>query len=447
MGINKADVQQSGVGEMNQNTGFNENVLIVFVLTGFLINMLYGVVVNEFGIVDGPPFFIYKGDPFADFFKSSLSYIHYDPENIKYLPNVYSYLLDNPYRGYESLSDRSILTNFHNPPATVLLKLYQADVVKKLGPLVGLALFEIFAAISLFVAIKNAGGYKSLVYVFLLMMFSYPVLFSLFRGNTQSVFNASALIGFMILANKERSLFGRCLLLAISVNIRPVSLIFVLYYFLMGDYKAFVKNLLLVLLFSLAILSVSLIVDSRRYDGYDIYTFIEGVRHYKWIYVDSVRYLQEEFNTSVYALVRNNDMYNIDVSVIRIWVYSVIGIYLLFVRAHIAIGGVRYGGVELLYILFCIYVLIFPVSAVYHLIPLLGLISLAIKERSGEEISFVVITSSIIIITAKDFLGKGIYAPTIFGHAYDMQMLINTFVLLFGLVTLVIDKQVRNLGR
>jgi hypothetical protein len=223
-------------------TSSDKNLILGVVLSGFLLNMLYWVVLNEFGVYSKSLFFIFQGDPFADFFKSSLSYVKYDADKFKFLPNIYAYLMDNPYKSYNALTDINILTNFHNPPGTVLIKLFQADLIKKIGPVTALFLVDVFAISALLKALRTAAGYSSFFFLFFLVMFSYPVLFALFRGNTQAIINASALIAFMVLAYEERSFFMRSLLLAVSINLRPVSAVFIFYYFLKGDYKEFIKN-------------------------------------------------------------------------------------------------------------------------------------------------------------------------------------------------------------
>jgi hypothetical protein len=157
-------------------------------------------------------------------------------------------------------------------------------------------------------------------------------------------------------------------------------------------------------------------VDGARYDGYDMNTFFEGVRHYKWIYVTSPRYLQEEFNTSLYALIRNNDLYDVAVNTIKWWIYGLIGMVMMLVKGQIVYGNSEYSGIELFYLLFCGYIIVFPVSSVYHMIPLLGIISLALRYKSSNDAitNGVIAVASVIIITAKDFLGKGFYGPVIF---------------------------------
>jgi len=426
--------------EKNTITNEDKNIFLGVVLAGFLFNILYGVIQNEFGHDGNSLFFIFKGDPFADFFKSSLSYVSYDAERFKQFPNVYTYLIDNPYKGAQALNDVNILTNFHNPPGTVLIKLLQADLIKKYGPVPAFELVAVLSICVLLKSLKMAGGYKSYFYVFFLLMFSYPVLFALFRGNTQAIINASALIGFMAFANDERHSIVRSVLLAISINLRPVSVVFILYYFLKGNYKEFLRNALIVFGFTIIILYISLVYDSARYDGYDIKTFLEGVRHYKWIYIISPRYLQEEFNTSIYAIIRNNEVYNLGIDSVKLLVFGLIGMVLIVVKGQMVYDKAMYSGLELFYLLFFVYIVLFPLTIVYHLIPLLGMISLALRNKKtlGAFKTAFIVVPSFIVITSKDFLGKGYYEPVLFDHKYDLQLLLNVSAILLSVISILV---------
>jgi hypothetical protein len=275
------------------------------------------------------------------------------------------------------------------------------------------------------------------------------VLFALFRGNTQAIVNASALIGFIVLAYDERYFFLRSILLAISINIRPISAVFIFYYYLKGNYKEFLKSASVVIALTIVVLLLSLAVDGARYDAYDMNNFLEGVKHYKWIYLTSPRYLQEEYNTSLYALIRNNDLYDVAINSIKWWIYGLIGMVMILVKGQIVYGKSEYTSIELFYLLFCGYIFVFPINIVYHMIPLLEIISLALRYKSSNDAitSGVIAVASVIIITAKDFLGKGFYSPVIFRHIYDLQLLVNVFTIMLSVIIILIYRQIQTLKK
>lgn len=417
-----------------------KNIVLGLILIGFLINIVHFVVLEEFGMLNGPIFFIFSGDPFADFYKSSLSYVSYDLEKFRFMPNIYLYLTDNPYKGFNGLSNVATLTNYHNPPVTVLIKLIQAYMIKGLGPIEALVCVNSVVLFALVYAVNRTKAFCSVYESALIVLFSYPVLFAIFRGNTQSIINSAAIILFLTLVREDKSIFIRNLLMAVAINIRPVSAVFVIFYFFRNDIKGIIKNGALVLVLTLLVMDMSFIVAAHYYNGYGINTFIEGLRHYKSIYLLTPRFLQEEFNTSIYALVKNNGIHSFEIDEIKVWVCLLIVIITVTLKALLKYGNVIFIDLELMYILYCFYVLIFPISADYHMITLIGILSIALREykNSQKNIVLFLIAVCLISLIPKNFMGGDIYEIFILGHYYNMQFFLNTVLLLSSMLFIIL---------
>lgn len=276
---------------------YNENMLdiilrkpplLTFVLIFIMvsINSIYNSLATAFGL-DFPftSFLVTSNDLFGDYFKVIFSYPHIkelDASGIPLFTNILTkYQHNNPYLGILGLNIGG-LTHFHMTPLTTVISLLNLRVMQYIAPIwlyfislciIFLSNYYIFSK----VIIQNTDK----ILWFISLLICYPTLQIITRGNIFAGITFTTIIGFLVLAQKQK-MYTAFLLLAIAVNIRPNAIIFI---FAIINSKNIFKDVVSFVCIGVLIFVSALYYANIFYPDYTIAYFLSGLRIYHSMYV------------------------------------------------------------------------------------------------------------------------------------------------------------------
>jgi hypothetical protein len=249
--------------------------------------------------------FLYKGDLYGDFFKIPLSY----PFNSKiildksHLTNlIINYLEQKIYYGFEGF-EVDKLTHFHLPPLTTLYFLGIRGLMAYVNAATIFYTLVLLTFISLIIVIKIfiSKNIRIIILYSALVFISYPFLFAIQRGNLFSIWVFILSLVFIFSTLKLKHINIGIICLAISVNIRPNSII--LLPMLLFLPKNLIPNKIFLFSFYLiAILINSYLIDNYIYPEYNLINFKMGLEKYHHLYVEGPYGYGN--NSSLYGMLR-----------------------------------------------------------------------------------------------------------------------------------------------
>jgi hypothetical protein len=415
-------------------------VLAILCLT--YANALYSAMKNEFGL--GYQSFLHgPDDRFADLVKVALSFktltggLENRP-NFTSWPGLYQrYYLNNPYAGREGLASGK-LTHFHEPPLYALQHMLCALLIVQTGS-PQFALWVFFAAylagvhLLTYHSVRKEERTKTAeVAIWFVCLLGYPSLLIFTRGNYPAGFTALLIVHVLI------SLFGyrdggtaASLALALAVNIRPNSLIFVLAFPVALGIRRSVKPCVHFFAMALGVACASYISVHWLYPDYTLSTFQQGVRRYNHLYM--IGSAGDAFNSSLFALVKNLN------TAASLRLLSTAGVtqafgVLAIIIVLVAFWGLWHSSCRCLiapFVLTSLYCLLTPVFGDYHLLAFLApllLLSFHVKDWVGHyrEASTIAL-ASILVLSPKNY---------IFLNGWSLQTILNPLILCLSLLYL-----------
>ncbi|MBF0134905.1 MAG: hypothetical protein HQL65_01585 [Magnetococcales bacterium] len=324
-------------------------------------------------------YFQMKHDRFADLIKVSLSFKFItlpllNKTAFASWPQLYQdYLIHNPYGGISSLWAGD-LTHFHHPPFSQFLFTLCAYFISSTQNAT-IALWVWFGFYMLGVIWLSHGvqhpGNRSVRYklvTVILCLVTYPAMLVFSRGNYNAGFTSILIILFLVHCFGQRKVsMGSLLFLAVAINIRPVALIFLFALPVVFGFKEAVAKLLFTLASSLFILTVFFLIEQTLYPDYVITNFLRGLEIYKVHYI--IGSLGDSFNASLWSLVKNGThMASLPLNHGDQWSIFLLVSFMAMILAILSIHAHKSKPAVVSFVLVCLYVLLAPICAEYHLL-------------------------------------------------------------------------------
>jgi hypothetical protein len=176
-------------------------------------------------------------------------------------------------------------SNLHSPPLVMAFFLVNLLAMQRLDPAgcffaLNVALFLYWCAL----ARRYARSRAEAAGWIMLLLFSYPTMLMVFRGNVMAGFTALFIIHAMLLARRGQAPVLAALLLAIAVNLRPNAIVFALPLLLL-QHREWLKTTIALGIFGLGIFALSLWLAHELYPLYDLHAFRWGLGLYYQKYV------------------------------------------------------------------------------------------------------------------------------------------------------------------
>lgn len=369
--------------------------------------------------------YIYEGDLYADFFKMILSYpgaagVSYE-NGLGMEAMISDYIYNNPYGGVVSL-DGGGLTHFHLTPLSTTFNLIGLLAMKSVGPqlIFYLAYGVLFFAVFFLSGIMTGSMRRGLVW-FCCMVFAYPFLFALQRGNLHSAAAGVLIIFYIILLQKGGRPWVALILLAIAINIRPNALIFSSLLLLVYKDRDLLIKLAALALLSAIIFVLALIAAGWLYSAYTFPRFLEGLGAYHRIYVQGG--LGNAYNSSIFMISKCFFGY----TKLGETVSAVVPVICLLISALQYLRG-KIKTTAYVYVACGTYMLYTSVFADYHLLVFIApLMVLELQQRGGDYMrsNLVVFWVCCFILSPKNY---------IFTHGISLLVLLNPVVVALGIV-------------
>jgi hypothetical protein len=413
-----------------------------------LLNGFYNSLATGFGFsYPYTSYLVSSSDIFGDLIKTALSLPGGDIKDLSGWSELYlGYLNNNPYGGVAALNDGQ-LSNLHGMPLPTLIGLCIRKLLVIYNPnsVVAIVLLPIVAlyVLGLNCLIKRRGGFIFIISI----MTSYPFLMAISRGHLVSLMLGIIIIYVLVLAEEGVSWHLIAFLLAISVNLRPNSIVFLIVSLYFLSYKKIIKFATIFFMYALFIFCCSLLLANVIYPDYLLGNFLRAVKIYHKIYILGDAGLA--FGSSFFGGLRFLQLHLGGSGEIKFLEYGTL--FLGLVSTSLLIFVSRYKEIDFRNIVFCVlcvYTLFTGTFADYHLIPFFSLLILAEREKEGvmtglgiKNLQYI---AALMVLSAKNyiFLNFGLSA----------QVLINPLVLsivlavtLYFCIALVVQKWNHNL--
>ena len=384
-------------------------IITILLLLG--LNSFYYVFKEAMGFSRGT-FFFDVNDRFADIIKMALSYKYILlkcqdlTENIGRLSQIYqSYFYNNP---YTNNINSGTITHFHITPLSTLLNIAVAVAVGNgNSPRIILSMLFIFcmsiAFISTYTIVKSVK--KSMVLTTLILI-SYPLLFTITRGNYFGLICGTGIISFLnaLFINRKIDLFT-VLLVGVAINIRPNAAVLLVGLPLLLGIKKSILPAVKILLLSATLFFVSYVIVNMVYPSYTIHNFLSALSVYSRMYVDSG--WGDRFNSSLFSVVKEiGHMVKLGDGTIKV-IFS--GISLAAISWLFKLVFQKRVICEYFpFILSSVYVMFTPVLGDYHLLVFvvpIFLIYLGWQSWKSYQKELLIVTiSTILILVPKNYL-------------------------------------------
>ena len=412
----------------------------VFCLTA--ANALFNSIASALGAEF--PYNTFLFDPtdlFADFFSVIFSYPGGEEyaSQLTQLKDQVKYTTLNPYGGAELLASGATpqITHFHLTPLSTLLSvgaLAIADVVPPFTLFILLnVLFLVYAAVIWSKFGRNKG--EALTWIALGML-SYPTLLALTRGNLFAALTGTLLIHAILHSLRGKHVIFGAVLLAVAVNVRPNSIIFLLF-LLSVAWPSKWKILCVFAIASLMIFLSSLVAANALYPSYNIRNFVAGLEVYYNLYV-----LQDKgvaMGSSLSGALKAFATYG----GVRDWIPTLNLLSLIASTITACAALVLYyfkllSRPTLLFMLCAVYALGSTVFGDYHLLVFLAVpMSQALELRRGKEaferepqlFSWCALITSCLLLSPKNYVYSG---------ESSFQVIINPMLLSAGAAAILI---------
>lgn len=401
------------------------------ILLGTLLNSFFNSLSVAYGFTAYPfaTFLFDSSDLHADLVKLVLSFMQYDTiKNFSEWSSLYqSYFLHNPYGGIASLEANS-LTHFTAPPLMINMSILFSKIILISSPNFLVKLFYLVVFFGIFALSFFFQKSKKIIFIFIVMLSSYPILFILTRGHIFAFVAGVFLIFFFYHIVKKSPFFIPVLLLAFVVNFRPnaavLSLLFIVY-----GFKDGMKGLITFAILSLSIFYLNLLIAHQMYPDYTFEHFMKAVNIYFKIYV--LGNAGDAFNNSLYGGIKAlSVLVNIDISEklkFLNFMLSMTSISALLFSVYLFIKN-KINRYELSFIGMSILALATSVFGTYHMFVFFAFLLIAYKDM---EVNYSPMFINIILFTCIFLLSPKNY---IFPHGISLEVILNPLVMLGAVV-------------
>lgn len=402
-------------------------IMIILAMTG--LNGLFNSLASALGF--GFPYdtFLFNpSDIFADLIKVAASFPGDLPKDLNARANwEIAYFSNNPYGGIDSLSNAN-LSHFHLPPLATLFYLASRSFLNYFSGSSLLLLTTLMWLIPLLASsFLLTSNVKRVFLILVATAFSYPVLFAITRGNVAAGFTATAIVLATILAFKKENKIILAILLAIAINFRPNTVIFLLLPFVFFPFRSAIKIVLLAFLTSGLLFAASLNIIPVIYPDYSLSNWIKGVSIYHDLYVlgnSGLAYGSSMFGAAKAFFSAIGIIENVNLELMN---YMITGSFLFVLLASIYIYWKNIiSDLTFLFIIFAIYTLASSVFADYHLIIYIAIIIFAVSRAPNifawED--YISLISSALLLSPKNFM---------FISGYSLQIILNPIILIVAL--------------
>ncbi len=404
-------------------TGRSRFLLLVLFGLSFSTGLNSTIVVVREALGFGYETFLFKTeDRFGDSIKSGLSYkklLREMPDIdavISRLEPIYQrFYRENPYGGIEAFPG---LTHFHNPPFSTVFYL---GVAYSIG--FGVTPRSILVAVFLGCLVLTAFSAwwvsrtkEAPLALVGMVLASYPLLFTVTRGNYSAFACAIGVIGFLSALHLRRKLDAVSLILfAVAVNARPNALVLLMALPMYLGWRTAMRDGLKIIGLSGLIFVTALTAAHRIYPDYSLTTFLQGLTSYHRLYVEG--WLDHSFNSSVYGVLKilGPALSLAPATITRMFI--VLAAFMVLAVAGTVFsprGNERYFP----FLLSAVYVLVNPVVGDYHLLALIAPLFLIYvsfdewkEDRSGLEI---VAISTVLVLSPKSCIFIYGISPQVF---------------------------------
>lgn len=416
--------------------------VIIFSLTA--LNAIFNSIAFSLGYEFPYATFLFNpNDRFADYFKMVFSYPGAADLQIagasRFSMLLSDYLYNNPYKGLAGLA-RGELTNFHLTPLTTIISLLNLKFMHYLNPVMIFVAILLLGLTVVYKFIVNISGSKlDLVFLLLSLLFCYPILFMVTRGNVFSGITFMSLLAFLVFMYQDKKRYLALILLAIAVNIRPNSIVFI---FALGlcESKNLKKDIPLFLGMVASFFIASLFFSNLMYADYNIDNILSGLRIYHAQYVIGNGGLA--FGSSLFSPLKAVLGYSKLIETVPIVIAG-----LFVVISALQLRANKISKIAFVFILCTSYVLGSAVIADYHLAVFFApLLCMYLERGKGYFNStspaltkelLIVFFSSVFVLCPKNYL----YIGSISG-----QVALNPIVLLLASIFIVLAGGMKSRG-
>jgi hypothetical protein len=398
-------------------------VVFLFVFLFLSINSICNSIAAGLGYQYPLTTFLFDpNDLFADYFKTTFSFIKNQNEihSFEDLPDLLkNYFLANPYKSSITSLYNGELTNLHGTPISQLFAITNVYIIKYINPIYIFIILNILFILFGYLTLKKLvfSNYDRAI-MMIIFIISYPFLFYFTRGHFYSIALVILIANFLINIKNNKPT-SALLFLALAVNIRFNSAIFLAYIFFMeGSIILKIKNTIIFSAFTIIIFISSLFIDESLYPLYNFSNFIEAVKNYHQLYV--VGDAGFSFGSSLFGMLKYFYGFNNFIEALPL-VISMLPVLFILMPKVIS----KYSESSFIYLICAAFALSTPVFADYYLsvffIPLLFLYNSKWEDEKFKSINFCILISCILLISPKNYY---------FFEMTSIQMFINPIILL-----------------
>jgi hypothetical protein len=283
----------------------SRNLNFLFLIYSYLLISIFSILLYEQGYFDFLNVnyrIFFEGDAYADLLKVAFSYGHVFATNdyldlkipeYLYVNNPYNYIMDGVMYGY------------HATPLYVLITHAIAFTFKVFGFEVNIFVYMVYSLllIGLFIFLKNSIKAIKPLHFFVYMVFSYPFIFMLQRGNVYAIILPIFLyVLFKKFCNDKEFNTIDILLLVFAGSVRPNYLIFLILFINPYKFKSSLINLFKIISIFFVSNSIFLYVASMIYPGYSFNSFLLGLNRYSLSHIVGDGFDSSTFKTIINLL-------------------------------------------------------------------------------------------------------------------------------------------------
>jgi hypothetical protein len=371
-------------------------------------------------------------DLHADLLASGLSFPPYPALDTSTWPeNCVRFYQHNHYQGLEGVEKHKI-TALGLPPLTIFLMLMVKQSIIHLGPQATTALFYAVVVLLVILTVRwfiTDPIERSLALV--TVIFSYPCLMILSRGNVGAAPTALLLIFFIALACGRRYPLLAALCLALACNFRPNAVLLTPLLFCYGFRRGIVTGLASGAL-TLAIAVPFFFADVALYPGYSFAVFRHALAIYNQAYLFDG--LGDAYNNSLYAAMKmvyqlcNGHPTVASAIMTNLFATLLCGVLILYATVLYLRG--KLPNDRFAYVLTALYVLGTTVMGSYHLFVFFAFILMAAKE--GRKATPMLPFFAAIVLIPKNYV--------FIGGNLSYEILLNPLHLFLSLSLLLIGR-------
>ena len=425
------------------NNTININIKLAYVpfmaiLFFVMLNGLYNSLMSAYGISSFPfsTFLFYPSDLHADLVKMAIGYLDHNAIDVSSWGKLYQDYYQLHLSGWFESHN---FTNDHMPPLSFLLGYIDSEILRLSSPFVLLALFYAFIIITILsISMRFANNKIESYLIFFTMLFSYPLLMILVRGNIFSFINGIMAVLFLYSIIKKKNPIWPIIFLAIAINIRP-NILLLSPLFLIYSLKYGIRYTFYSVFLAIGIFVASMWLDHSLFHQYSLDTFVAGLKNYMDVYV--VGKMGVLFNNSLYGAVRSffimehihvskEVLKNINSAITISGLIAILSISYAYTKD-------RFTNYEFTFLIVATYTMITSIFSVYHLFIYIAFLLIGIKSNNIYELSpksyKVIFFASIMMLIPKNYL----FVDFIYKSFLSIETIINPIILLFSTMIII----------